>query len=486
MIQAPISLRLPQTSRTTQAEIHAPRLMRWLFYSYLISSPFFGFSIMNINGRGLARVDWLFAVLIISFFFLGFISRRYRFKRSYVNGFVITFLYTGLLGVIFLFDPNASESQLIDFGTKAAQLLLSIAFFFVVSSLSMSENDLRSSLRVWILVAFTVSLFAVYQVFARYLGWPLAYLELTNPSVTAGGGEPRVIYGFTQVSSVFREPSYLGAYLLGPIIILGVFLLKDSGQLILGRASIFNWIVFLTLFLALLLTSSQATYLSLLITIGSMYALKELKHTRITKLILALLIFLILGGVILTLFGINFFGVLSLRFKYLIINMMNPTETAEISSFRIRSECTLAALEVWLSHPFLGVGLNSLSFHTDRCAYSLGWSQLLADQGILGTASLVMVFLTLIRSLARTSRSTSLTAFWSIISTSLILVMVSEIVNGVFTYNWVDIQRWFILSFANLVWIRARAYEASADSEKTAQMNPSYETTPATNRLCVS
>jgi hypothetical protein len=445
--------------------------MQWLLYLYLISSPFFGFSLVNVNGRGLARIDWLVAVLIISLFFFGFFSNHYRFQRSPINGFVITFLITGLLGAIFLFDPNATGSQLVDFGTKAAQLLLSIVFFFVISSLPMSENDLRSILRIWILVAFVISLFAIYQVFARYYGWPFAYLELTNPSVTAGGGEPRVIYGYTQVSSVFREPSYLGAYLLGPIILLGVFLLRDGGHLILGRSSIVSWMVLLTLFLALLLTSSQATYLSLLVTICSMYAVREIEHTRLTRLISALLIFLILGGAILTLFGINFFGALSLRFKYLIINMMNPTETAEISSFRIRSECTLVALDVWRSHPFLGVGLNGLSFHTDRCEYSLGWSQLLADQGVLGTIALILVFLTLIRSLARASRSTFQSSFWSIISLSLILVMVSEIVNGVFTYNWVDIQRWFILAFSNLVFIRARVHAMSAGSEKTATVN---------------
>jgi hypothetical protein len=446
-----------EKGQETGVASQAPRLILWLFYVYIISSPFFGFSFANIVGRGLARVDWLVAGAILGVFFLGFIANRCPLRRSPTNGFVVLFVYTGILSIINLFNFNTSNPQFVDFGTKAAQLLFAAAFFFVISSIPMSEKELRSSLRLWIFVALVISLYAIYQVFALIYGWPLAYIELTNPSVIYGGGEARVIYGFAQVSSFFREPSYLGAYLLGPIILSVVFLLKDSGYLLLSKSLLMNWMILALLFLALLLTSSQAAYLSLLATIGFMYAAGWVGRIRTTKVVMAFLVFFILGGLLLASFDIDFLSAISLRFRYLILNMMNPTETIEITSFRVRSESILAALDVWASHPLLGVGLNNMRYHTDVAEFTLGWAQLLVDQGLLGTAALILVFWTLLRGLRKLSKETRLPPFWSIISLGLIFVLASDVVNGIFTYNWVDLQRWFNLAFANLVYIQAKS-----------------------------
>jgi len=359
--------------------------------------------------------------------------------------------------IINLFNSNTLNAQFVHFGTKAAQLLLAVAFFFVISSIPLGEKELKSGLRLWIFVALVISLYAIYQVFARVYGWPLANIELTNPSVTTGGGEARVIDGFAQISSVFREPSYLGAYLLGPIVLSSVFLVKGSGHLLLSKSLLISWMILAVLFLALLLTTSQGAYLTLLVTIGSMYATDQIDRIRITKLVMVFLLFLILCGVLLALLDIGFLGAIALRFRYLILNMMYPLETVEVSSYRVRSECTLAALNVGISHPFLGVGLNNMSFHTDVCEYSLGWSQLVADQGLLGTAALILVFWALLRGLVKLSKETRLTSFGSAISLGLIFVLVSDIVNGIFTYNWVDLQRWFNLALANLVYIQAKS-----------------------------
>jgi L-cystine uptake protein TcyP (sodium:dicarboxylate symporter family) len=117
----------------------------------------------------------------------------------------------------------------------------------------------------------------------------------------------------------------------------------------------------------------------------------------------------------------------------------------------------LAAMNVWLSHPILGVGLNNLSYHTNVCEFTLGWSQLIVDQGILGTILLILVFWSSIRGLNRLSKEPGLSQFWSILSLSLIFVLLCDIVNGIFTYNWIDLQRWFTLGLANFVIIRANS-----------------------------
>jgi hypothetical protein len=442
-----------------------PQLMLWLFYAHIIVSPFFGFSFLNIAGRGIARADWLTAVIILG----AFIVLRCELRTSPANKFVVLFVSIGLLGSYNLF--NAANAQLVDFATKAAQLLLSVAFFFVISSLPLSEQELQSSLKLWVFVALVVSLYAIYQVVALAYSLPFANIELTNPSVTYGGGEARVIQGYSQISSIFREPSYLGAYLLGPVILLSVFLLKGDGHLLFSKSSLVNWMILAVLFFALLLASSQAAYLSLFATIGCMLVTGWVKRKGIIKLALVFLGFLVLGGLLLASLNIDLLGAIALRFKYLILNMMNPTGTEEITSFRVRSEAIHAALKVWASHPLLGVGLNNMRYQTDIYEFSLGWAQLLVDQGLLGTAALLLVFWTLFRGLRKLSQEDRLPPVWSVISLGLIFVLVCDVINGIFTYNWVDLQRWFSLGIANLLYIQGNSRLSMGMEEVTVRMH---------------
>lgn len=102
-------------------------------------------------------------------------------------------------------------------------------------------------------------------------------------------------------------------------------------------------------------------------------------------------------------------------------------------------------------------GSNNLSYHTDVCEFTLGWSQLIVDQGLLGTIPLILVLWSLIRGLNGLTKEPGLPQFWSVLSLSLIFVLLCDIVNGIFTYNWVDLQRWFTLGLANLVIIQAHS-----------------------------
>ena len=437
---------------------HAPRLMVWLLYGYVILSPFSAFSFLNIAGRGFGRADWLIVVLMVG----ACIAYRLRPYRSPANKFVLLFIFSAILSAYNLLNIS-SNAQVTDYFTTGAQLLLAVAFFFVVSSLSLNERELRTGLRIWIITALLVSLYAIYQVVAFAFNWPFAHLEFTNPSITYAGGEARIFARYLQVSSVFREPSYLGSYLIGPIILLSLFLLKGRGNLLLSKSFMTNLIILVVLSLALFLTSSQSAYLTLLAVLGFMYLSGLIARTKTIKLLLGFAFFLIIGGLLAATFQIDFLGSLVLRFKYLILNMMNPEGTLEVTSYRVRSECTLAALKIWASHPLLGVGLNNMRYHTDVCEFSMGWAQLLADQGLFGLVALGLLLWSLFRSLKKLSGDRRLPAFWSIVCIVIIFILISDIVNGVFTSNWDSLQRWFTLAIANLLYIRANSI-LSADT----------------------
>jgi len=435
--------------RPLEVSSRSPQLIVWSVYFFILSTPFAGISFWSIGGRGIARVDWVIAVFLLSVF-ISVGGGRIVVSRSSL--YATFFVFTAFLGIFPLLD--SSESQLVDFITKGAQLVFSFAIFLVISSLPLSEKELRGVLRIWLFVSVGVSLYAIYQVFARVYGLPLAYMELTNPSVTYGGGESRIIHGFYQVESVFREPSYLGAYLLGPIVLCTVFLLKGAGNSVLTGSRAANWTILCVLISAVLFTASQAAYLSLLVTVACMFFIGDVSRVKMTKIMLLLLAAFIGVGAFLELLDIGFLSAFSIRVKYLFLNIMDPAGTEEITSTRVRTGAILAALDVWASHPILGVGLNNMGHYNNEYEFSLGWWQLLADQGLLGTSALVLLFYSLLNALRNLYKKASSAPFWASVSLSLFFILVSDAVNGFFTWNWVDLSRWFTLALANLTIIR--------------------------------
>jgi len=436
--------------RPFEVSYYTPWLILWSAYLFIFSTPFAGISLWSIGGRGIARVDWVMAV----FMFVVFISLEGgRIIVSRSSLYATLFVFTAFIGIFPLLD--APESQLVDFITKGAQLVFSFSIFMVISSLPLSEKELRGILRMWIFVSVGVSFYAIYQLFARVYDLPLAYMELTNPSVAYGGGESRIIHGFYQVESVFREPSYLGAYLLGPIVLCTVFLLKGAESLLLTGSRAVNRAILCVLISALLFTGSQAAYLSLLITLACMPFMGYVSRAKMTKILLLLLAGFIGIGAFLELLDIGFLSSFWIRVKYLLLNIIDPAGTEEITSTRVRTGAIFAALDVWASHPILGVGLNNMRHYTNEYEFSLGWWQLLADQGLLGTGALVLLFYNLLSLLKNLYKKAKLPPFWSCVSLSLLFILVSDVVNGFFTWNWVDLSRWFTLGMANLVTIRA-------------------------------
>ena len=437
----------------------------WGFYACLITAPFFGFTLLNATGRGILRIDWIAAVLFVGIAFACFLLGCLAIRRSPVNLPVWLFAYSAVFSILGMLTQTVSLDQLIDFSTKAAQLFLALPFFFAISSLKISELGLKRILRLWVAMAVIASIFAIYQVFAIPFHWPLAQLSYNNLSVTYQGGEARTIQGFGQVSSFFREPSYLGAYLLPTLILMIVFSLKSQANLVFFRSRVLNWGILAVIAAAVMLTNSQAAYLSLLAAIFSMLLIRQVGRFQLTRFLIIMAGLALLVGFVLSLFGIDFFSAIILRFKYLIINMSHPSQTLEVTSYRVRTECMLAAFQVWTRSPLIGVGLNNMSHLSNICEFSLGWSQLLVDQGLLGLSLMLVIFAVLIRNLYKLAINPGLSPFWSTLCLAMIFVLVGEMVDGTFTYNWVDLQRWVNLGIANLVLILAKSRLADVHPE---------------------
>ncbi|MCL5961625.1 MAG: O-antigen ligase family protein [Chloroflexi bacterium] len=444
-----------------------PHSLLWLIYLYPASLPFYGFSFFNLDERGLARPDWLIGGAIIILFGLTLATHRYQLRRSPVSKFVALFAYMGLLSAVNLFD--SSNSQLTDFFTLAAQLLLVTTLFLVVCSLPLREEELRVIVRMWILTALATSMYAMYQVFARPFNLPLAYLELTNPTIAQGGMTARTILGYTQVSSVFREPSYFASFLAGPLVLLGTTLIvRNSGGLPF-RTRWLNWVALATIAAALLLSGAQGALISLSLTLMVMWASGLVRRSKVFGLLLLIAVLLATAVGLLSALGIDFFGASLYRLQGLAASIADPANTPQVTSFANRYDRTVAALSVWAAHPVLGVGLGNMDYYTDVSPWSNNpWAQVLVNQGLLGLLPLVLVFSVLLRGLKRLTRSLPEFSGSRALAMGMFFVLVLDIFDGMFTLGWEHPQRWFTLTLANLVWLslqRRAAEEPRMNSE---------------------
>ena len=451
-----------------------PRSLLWLCYLYVASLPFYGFSLFNWNWdeAGIARPDWLLGAALVIVFGLNLVTHRTQLRRSPANQFVVFYIFSGLLSAVNLF--TATTAQFIDFGTKAAQLLLVTAVFFVISSLPVSEQEFKSILKVWFIVAVIVAVYAVYQLFARAYDWPFAYLTPTaNRTGRQSGrafafatlGGPATIgkvgtlatFQYAQVSSFFREPTYLGSYLLNALILFGVLIVSNRGHMLLFKSSRLNWLFLSILLSGLLLPVALGPYFSLAATLGLMYALRRVYRLRITRLILLLPVLLFLGGLLLSGANIKFLEAAAARVSGLFGAIIHGSTHG--TSFPVRLERNLAALKVWAHHPVFGVGLNNTHYYTPKGIELInnGWVQLLSAQGLVGFMAMVLVFWSLLRSLSNLLRKVDPSSWWYFLIVGLIFVLVSDIIDTFITFNWTHTLRWFTLAIANLGYIRARS-----------------------------
>lgn len=442
------------------ATVKATPLVRALTYLYPMALPFFGFSLYNVGERGLGRPDWIVGAAIVVVGGSWALVRGVGLRRSPAYVFVALFALTGLLSGIGLW--NASTDQVIDFLTKAGQLVLVTAVFFAMSLLPLVQRELGGILRAWLLIACLVALYGLYQLVARPFDLPFGYLGMTNPSI-AQAQTGRTLVGYMQFSSVFSEPSYLASFLSGPFILAAVLAFSRANQPPAARSSYINWLVVAILGLTILLAGSQGSYASLLMTLAFAFVFGILNRWAVLRLLaLAGLLFLV-TGLALHALGIGFLEATVQRFVGLMMNIQDPANTAAVTSFANRYARTVAALQIWAEHPVLGVGLGGMPYYTEVHPWANnGWAQVLVDQGLLGAAVLALIPLTLYSRLAALRRSAAVPPVWRAVATGLMLVLVFDVVDEMFTLNWTHSQRWFTLTMANCVYLGLRSYGREA------------------------
>jgi len=440
------------------------RLLLRLMYLYILSLPFFGFSLYNAGGRGLGRIDWLIGGLMLLVFLLASLGGHLKIIDSPAAALIAFYLCTGMLSAINIIG-TAQTARFVDFATKALQLFIVTPLFFVISSLPVNEQEVQRLVRLWCFLGLAIALHTIYQLFAQLFNLPFVTLALNNPTV--GELSTRVIFGYTQPASVFREPSFMAAFLAPPFILTGNFVLLKKANVLFFRRNWLNWMMVLLIGSAIILSGSQASLAAVLSTLLFMLIRGSVSRRRIVQLGLLAGLLLLLIALILDAAGGDFFTAFTYRLQYLLLNIRDPGNTAQVTSVADRLQGTMVGIEVWKRHPVFGIGLGNLQYFSGRQSTTNNpWVQLLVEQGLLGFISLLLVFLILIARLNQLARILPQHSFWQPLCVAMTAVLVLTMISGLFTFVWTHPYRILTLALANLILIQAsHAHYSESNSQ---------------------
>ncbi|MFB6273381.1 MAG: O-antigen ligase family protein [Salinibacter sp.] len=440
--------------------------------------PFDIWALVTVADRGIKPI-WAVGALFIAAVFVNLCSGRLKLKVSATGTALLIFNVIALLSLANL--VNTSPSHLVDFGSLWVQLAFVTLLFFTVTSLDLSEAQFRRVLQVWIGLAFVLSLYALYQVAARPLDLPLAYLPILNPSM---GGGPITRGGaafgpFVRPSSVFAEPSFFGSYLISPLFLTAMFWLyreRVGGFLFPHRLA--SWLVFVTIALAFLFTFSMGAYAAVGGAILIMLLNGRLLPKLVTYGILLILGLALIGWATELMVGTNFTRVAVVRGAALVSSLDNPTEGADIESpyartgsLKKRFQRARAGLTVWAEQPLTGVGLNNFAhYYPDDVAPRLhtGLVQALAEMGVIGALGLGALFMAAFAQLRRGVQLANMRPYEWAVLISFYYSLWAFAIDILIARGWAFESFWFTLALAILAlhWAigqhRRRVREAQA------------------------
>ncbi len=304
---------------------------------------------------------------------------------------------------IFLIIALLSVSQAVN-QFRAVSVLLFVAFTmavgWMVPQLLRTTGQLKTVIRVLLLVSGLIGVFGLFQFLGDLAGLPTGLTGLRDLYTSE-------VFGFPRVQSTFLEPLYYANFLLIPIS-LGVAFLLSGVRLI--KPFILGGLILLML-LNLGLTLSRGGYIALaatLLVLGIAYLSKILTPHRLILLIVA-------AGIVV--WGVTQF----LAFtgdKQETVQTFTKQATGIFTgaSYFDRAETFSQAWDLYRFHPWLGVGIGN--FGPAVALYPLiqpdsGWLivnneflELMAETGTLGFLSfLVLLVVLFIRTLRASLRS---------------------------------------------------------------------------------
>lgn len=430
-------------------------ITRWLLYLLILSFPFF-----SIEPK-IFRPDWWVGGAFILVFVANMLVRG-KFCLDSIGKAVIGLHITVLLSVA----VNAWEwqaSQWTEFFTLWVQLLFATLLYFALASLKLSVAQMKVLLKLLISVAVIVALYGLYQAVARNLDLPLAYLPYLHWVPTEHQLQVGLGYGgYIRPASFFREPTYLGEYLLAPLWITATLVFYRRDIIWLFRSHRLNIVLLICLLGGLLVSFALAAYVTL-VTLFLISLLID-RSTRKTAFRATLVLILTLAAFIgvSKMLDIPFLQGLTTRVSWMVEALSREELTAADPSVATRYLEIILALSTWVHHPLFGVGLNQLQFK--GAYYATGtfpswivetgythniWLEVLVQLGAVGFFFYGLIWLRALRMLRAVFLKGREPIRW--LGLSFMFVVLAMMIRGLMGGPFTLLLIWFYLGMASIV-----------------------------------
>lgn len=439
-------------SHRIRSVMRGPEKIRDLLLMFLIVSfPFSGFVPFSVGSVGI-KYSWLGGALLTAYGFIRIASnRRIRWNISvlFIGLWVVWALFTGVVPV-----STGEIAYIREYLFGAVRLVFFFTLVVALMNIDIGKETLIHVFQLTVIVALFVSIYAVYQFFARQYGLPFGYLQLSNPSLVTShqvGGTYYTKGVFARVSSTFAEPSWLGTYLVDILFLLGVPLVRQTDESLLFDDRRINLAIFAVCMLGFVLAYSLGAYavfgVVFLLFLVTEKNIIDTFHVAAPATVLFLLFDILTEAGRITVVIIRRVLVL---FGHLIPDFersqpspdssepqsntttsqkyssnttsadSSPHSSAEggptplaRSSLDARLQRIESGIEVWTHHPIVGVGLNNYQFYSEHgsnyVGTDFGWTfnyfQTLAEQGIVGLVLLLTAIVYPIQKLLLVSQS---------------------------------------------------------------------------------
>lgn len=435
-----------------------------LFTLYIISVAFFNYLI--VPSVGMSRPPWVLGLLLVGRAVLQSL-REGRIPRPGPFGLALLFFGVSTIANAVLALP-AVGGGFTEYLRTEFQFLLCLGVVFAFAQARLDDHSVARLLKAWVWTAGAAAAFGIYEGFARVLRLPLPNLPVLVRG--SAGVIAKEFYGFFAVSSWFREPSWLGSFLLVPLVyVISVLLFDPPPPFRFPRR--WGGVLAILLALALFLSLSQAAYFCLLVVaVPLIWSARHrimvgrvLRNASLAAILLVAITIPLRGK------GADLVQAQWARFAAIIERWDRPRDVVPVTSYGLRMADMRAGIILWESSPVVGVGINAVRHYPQAALLSdpesgsvdSGLLQVLVEQGLVGLAALVVALVILWERLAR-AHAREGDPGRRFLLWFLMCGLITDVLNSMVTHPWHHPQRWLVIGMATsfLAFVEQRNVEA--------------------------
>lgn len=361
-----------------------------------------GFQVFSVGSYGVTTLDLLIILYTVLFVLKAVIyNEELRIPRSLITLGISIFVASVILSSLIIFFDLISTHIIQYFKSflHFMQLLI-IAVIFLTK-----ENDMELAdnfVKIWLVLSLVLNIFGIYQLFARALDLPLAWLDFSNISMTYRGAveddaisQLSLRFGnFYRATSVFSEPTALATYNLYVLSYMLIPVLQKQKRFFQSRLLNFSIILFAVL--AMFLSFSLTGILGLILIFVGIFIMESTRaRLSIAKYIMMITLLVIPVDLVVESYtDTSVIGLFTKRISGTIFKDNKMYERTDGDSFNSRSNAFFESYYIWTTSPIVGVGLGLTQYQEDITIVYSDYSIMaaLSEMGIIGAVGFTMFF----------------------------------------------------------------------------------------------